>query len=99
MGLRKWVKIILAQKPTKTDPALERGFERVFVIDLTANSLSAGEEIWKMLSRDPEAGKMKATPLFRKQESGDEVTCEELRSCLADALHRAGIYKEGLSPH
>lgn len=63
------------------------------------NALSAGEEIRKILRREPEAGKREYTPLFRKQGTGEEVMYEESRACMEREMRRAEIYQDGLSPH
>lgn len=68
------VKLFLTQKPTRTDPAVERGFEKGFVIDRDKNSISSEESMWQILKHVFETGREEDTPLFRNLESGAEVT-------------------------
>lgn len=78
-------------KPTKTDQAGEKGFQKTFVVDKTDDSLSAGYAILHMLKNDVVKGDQSTVPLFRDKETNREISYTYAKQRLKDVLIMAGL--------
>ena len=95
-GRKIGVRLVLALKPTKTDPTGEKGWEKSFVVDDSSTSLSAGAAIFSMLSGEPlqvsvTGSALSHTPLFLDPATGLELKYDFACAELQDLLCRAGF--------
>jgi hypothetical protein len=86
-------RIILALKPTKTDPTGERGFEKTFIIDKDPDSLSAGAAIFDMLAKSPLLSSplpAEEIPLFYDPRTKRELAYTDAAADLKSLLMKCG---------
>lgn len=87
-------------KPTKTDQSGTQGFEKNFLLDANADSLSAAQVIRQMLSlRGVVSTERKESPLFLDVQNGHEINLEYSGRELEKRVENAGLPKALIKDH